>query len=373
MQKSILWLVVVLLFVQCKDEEEENDQVVDSVCVDNENLNAISERNFGMGFGTWLYAPTVEAREETYDYVYANGDIYLEHMDAGIPWQAWIDNTTLPQSFVDEVDFKVSKRPTDRQLVLSVSVLNSGRDDLKESWDGVPLPYDSINNPMIEDAYFQHVKYLVERLDPDYLIASIESNDFLVNSPEKWDAFKALMANVRFRLKEEFPELPLSESITLHNYYEVQVEEPAALVAEVSQLISEMDFAAISFYPFFKNLTDAADFQEAFDFLHGEVDLPIAFVETNHLAEDLLIPALNVDIPGDPCGQKTYLESLLLNAHDQNYAFVIWWAHRDYDALWETFPEEVRDLGRIWRDTGVLDEDGNARPAAQTWQRLLEL
>ena len=368
MKMKIALLVCLLLCIQCKKDEEINDPI----CPTNQALNEIVQRNFEMGFGTWLYAPTIEAREETYDYVFTNGDIYLEHMDAGIPWQAWIDNTTLPQSFVDEVDFKVSKRPNDRKLVLSVSALNSARDDLKEDWNGAPLPYDSLNAPVIEDAYFRHVKYLVDRLEPDYLIASIESNDFLVNSPEDWNAFKVLMGNVRFRLKQEFPDLPISESITLHNYYEVQVEDPDAFVAEVSQLISEMDFAAISFYPFFKNLTDAADFQEAFDFLHAEVDLPIAFVETNHLAEDLLIPALNVDIPGDPCGQKAYLESLLLNARDQNYEFVIWWAHRDYDALWETFPEEVRDLGRIWRDTGLLDEDGNTRPAADTWQAALQ-
>lgn len=369
MLRFVFMLSILLLFVQCKDQEEE--VIPDHPCPPNAMLNAIDQRNFGMGFGTWLYAPTVEARDDTYDYIFASGDIYLEHMDGNIPWSSWMNGTTLPQDFVGEIDFKVTMRPPDKNLVLAVSALNSGRDDLKEKWDGSILDYDSINDPMIEDAYFEHVKYLIERLDPDYLIASIESNDFLVNSPNQWSAFKSMMQNVRFRLKQEFPELPISESITLHNYYQVDVADPSGFVSEVSELIAQMDFAAISFYPFFKNLSNASDFQDAFDFLHAQVDLPIAIVETNHLAEDLIIPALNINIPGDPCEQKAYLESLLINAQEQDYEFIIWWAHRDYDALWETFPEEVQDLGRIWRDTGLLDENGNERPASRVWQQIL--
>ena len=40
----------------------------------------------------------------------------------------------------------------------------------------------------------------------------------------------------------------------------------------------------------------------------------------------------------------------------------------DFDALWQTFPDEVKAIGQIWRDTGLLDEDGNERPAFTVWQ-----
>jgi len=61
----------------------------------------------------------------------------------------------------------------------------------------------------------------------------------------------------------------------------------------------------------------------------------------------------------------------LSNAHRQDYEFVIWWTHRDYDELWKTFPPELKDLGSLWKDTGILDENGNLRPAYKTWTAIL--
>jgi hypothetical protein len=55
----------------------------------------------------------------------------------------------------------------------------------------------------------------------------------------------------------------------------------------------------------------------------------------------------------------------------KDYEFIIWWAHRDFDALWETFPPELRDLGQLWRDTGLLDESGNERQAFLLWSEQL--
>jgi hypothetical protein len=129
-----------------------------------------------------------------------------------------------------------------------------------------------------------------------------------------------------------------------------------------------MDFAAISFYPFFKNLQTQQEFQEAFDFMHERVNVPISFAETAHIAENLVVLNLNLSIPGSESEQELYLKTLLNNAQTQNYEFIIWWAHRDYDALWETFPPELQDVGQLWRDSGLLDEDGNERVSAQTWK-----
>jgi len=69
---------------------------------------------------------------------------------------------------------------------------------------------------------------------------------------------------------------------------------------------------------------------------------------------------------------KEYLETLAWNAYKQNYEFIIWWAHRDYDELWNTFPEDVKDLGKLWKDTGLLDENGNKRHSFESWQSLFQ-
>jgi len=62
---------------------------------------------------------------------------------------------------------------------------------------------------------------------------------------------------------------------------------------------------------------------------------------------------------------------LLSRAQTHHYLFVTCWAARDFDELWQTFPEAVKDLGALWRDTGLIDEAGKSRPAYATWKGWL--
>ena len=56
-----------------------------------------------------------------------------------------------------------------------------------------------------------------------------------------------------------------------------------------------MDFAAISFYPFLKGLSTNSEITEAFDFLHDNVSIPIAFAETRQTRRLSRLPV-------KPCG-----------------------------------------------------------------------
>lgn len=325
-------------------------------------------RNYKMGFTTWPYGPNPENVDDTYAYLEANGDIYAEHIDNNIPWSALINDSPLPAEFTQNIDFKVSNRLANRQLLLSVSLLNLDRSDLAPDLDGSVPDYISLSDQEIEDAYFEYIDYLIGRFNPDYLVSAIEANELYINSLDKWEGYKGLMQNVNNRISQAYPDLRISESMTLHNLYQPQVAAPETYLNEVFEYMNQMDFAAISFYPFFKNLQTQPDFQEAFDFMHERLNVPIAFAETAHIAEDLIVPNLNLSIPGSQAEQDLYLQTLLNNAQTRNYEFVMWWAHRDYDALWETFPPELQDIGQLWRDSGILNEDGNERLSAQTWK-----
>lgn len=37
-----------------------------------------------------------------------------------------------------------------------------------------------------------------------------------------------------------------------------------------------------------------------------------------------------------------------------------------------SFPDSVKDLGRLWRDTGLVNENGQKRPAMETWRTVIE-
>lgn len=371
MANTIFVLGIVTLVVLGCNDTNENPETSSQGCDNNAEVAAINQRNFKLGFSTWSHGPDLEDKNETYQFIESWADIYSEHIDNKIPWDAWINNTSLPSAFVNEIDDRASRKIDGRQLLLSVSLLNLDRNDLSEDYDGSIPDYTVLNDATIEDAYFKHLDYLVTKLNPDYLVMAMEVNELKKSSETKWQEYKLLMESLRARLKEEYPGLPLSESVTLHNWFMPDVSDPKNFIADISSYVNQqLDFAAISYYPFFKGQHTASEFQQAFDFLHQETDIPISFVETSHIAVNLEIAGLNLNIPGDVCGQKAYLETIFLNANRENYRFIIWWAHRDFDELWETFPAEVKDLGKIWRDTGLLDENGDERPGFAVWKRL---
>jgi hypothetical protein len=344
--------------------------IVVVACKKNNPKRLIDERNFKMGFTSWNYGPNLEDVNNTYDFIFEHGDIYAEHLDDKIPWDSWLNGTPLPAEFIANINGKVARKPADTELLLSISFLNNARNEIKEDFDGTLPAYEALNDSAIENAYVDHVIYLLEAFHPNYLVIAIESNDLLVNRPDLWAGYRALMKNVRARIKELYPTILITESLTLHNWYAADVTNPNEFIAEVDELADEMDFVAVSFYPFFKGLNNRKDFQKAFDFLHEHTSKPIAFVETSHLANELTVDAFNLSIESDEKEQETYLSTLFINAHNHDYKFVIWWAHRDFDALWETFPDDLKDLGKIWRDTGLLDEGGKERKSMELWREI---
>ena len=366
-----LILTSTILLASCGKEDPAPTDIEN--CPANPFADNFSIRNFRMGFSTWSYDATLDGRNQTYSFLRNNGDVYSEHIDNKIPWSAWMNGTDLPVAFVNEIQGRVDNKISSNELVVSVSLLNSARSELAEDFDGTVPAYISLADQSIEDAYFKHLDYIIQQFEPDYFVMAIEVNELRIHSPQKWAEYKVLAGNLRSRLKSKYPNLKLSESITLHNWLNPNVSDPQNFISDVSTYVNQnLDFAAISFYPFFKNFHLPHEFKSAFDFLHEQVEKPIAFVETSHLAEDLVIEAFNTNITSNVCEQKAYLEMLLNSAQTKNYEFVIWWAHRDFDALWETFPEEVKDLGRVWRDTGLLDEKGDKRPAFGVWEDVFE-
>ncbi len=46
--------------------------------------------------------------------------------------------------------------------------------------------------------------------------------------------------------------------------------------------------------------------------------------------------------------------------------------HRDYDALWDKIKATAPEVFMAWRDCGLVDEQGNPRPAYAIWRRYFE-
>ncbi|HUR10560.1 MAG TPA: hypothetical protein VM012_04290 [Flavitalea sp.] len=366
MKVRITQILILLIFsgLACRKQK-------DTACADSGFSSSFGGRNFFMGFTTWPFGPDYQDREKTYQFISDNADIYAEQFDTYIPWKALINNQPLPADLINDITSRRGLRNPAHKLFLSVSLLNIQRTDLLADVDGTIPGYTTMDEPILIDAYVKFVKYLVDQFQPQYLVIAMEANVLRIKQESKWAGYKSMIQTVRTKLKQDYPALKISESVTLHDWYNPQVPDPIAYAAEISDYVKQQDFLAISFYPFLKGLQSRQGYQQAFDFLHSQTTKSIAFSETGDIAENLSIPAYNVSIKGDVCAQNEYLETLLTNARNHDYEFIIWWTHRDYDELWKIFPDSTKDLGKFWRDTGLENENGEGRPSLATWKFAL--
>ena len=354
----------ILLLIACTGCKKHTQT---TTCKETGFKNAFTARNFSMGFTTWPFGGDYADREFTYSFIADHADIYSEQFDHFIPWKALINRQPLPATLTNDIASRIALKPAGHQVLLSVSLLNIPRTDLLADEDGFIPAYVSMDDSVIVNAYTTYLAYLLDRFHPGYLVLAMEVNELKIKQANKWTGYVSLIQLVKSRLKANFPAIKMAESVTLHNWYHPVTSNPEEFVADITAYVNQQDFAAISFYPFLKGMHTAGEFQQAFDFLHDHTNKPVAFVETGHLAENLSVPAFQWSVNGDVCEQKAYLETLLVNASTRNYAFVIWWTHRDYDKLWQLFPPETKDIGLLWRDTGLLDENGHQRPAFTSW------
>ncbi len=94
-------------------------------CINDHSLDVIDHRSYHMGCSTWSYSPDSSDALDTYQFLAENTDIYAEQIDNHIPWNAWIENTSLPEEFIADIDFRVEQRLPDHNLLLSISLLNT--------------------------------------------------------------------------------------------------------------------------------------------------------------------------------------------------------------------------------------------------------
>ncbi|WP_258098380.1 arabinogalactan endo-1,4-beta-galactosidase [Marinoscillum pacificum] len=366
---QLLLVMTILCVASCKKLNEEPDEKQVSTLLDcfepNDTL-IIENRTFSMGFSTWPFGSSPQAKQETYASIAEFSDIYSEQFDDHIPWFGLRDGRPLPQQASSDLNTRVNNIISSNDLVLSVSLFNPERNDLITGYNGQTPTYGSISDQEIEDTYFKYITIMADEFpNLKYLVVAMEVNEFYLKSPEKWDDYKTLMSNLKPRLYERYPGVLISESITLHN---LSTSSNQQYVDNIISYVNELDFVAISYYPFLHGALEDNQIQDDFDFLHDKITKPIAIVETGQIAETLEVP--EVTLEADECTQKDYVQLLLSNANSHDYEFVIWWTHKDYDELYETFPDDVKALGRIWRDAGLINEADQNRPGFREWEAV---
>ena len=327
------------------------------------------KRSFRMGFTGFVYDSTLEAVTASRKFVRENGDILAHHIE-GVPWAEALSGRPFPQAMLEEWEGKQSATPPQGQVYLAIS---PGRGDLKVAEKAGPVPREltgkAYDDPLVMKAYLNYCRRAIECFHPDYLAIGIEVNEIHDAGPRQWQAYVALHTYVYGELKKDHRDLPIFASWTLHNMF----KRRGQMLAEFQKLMPYNDLVAVSYYPFFMQDGDRL---AALDWMTAQFDSfkkPYAMVETNDAAERLPLPKAKVVIAGTPEKQVAFYRKLLGLAQQRNFAFVISFVHQDYDALWEKIKDHSPELFIAWRDCGLLDEKGKARPAYDVWKDFFDL
>jgi hypothetical protein len=342
-------------------------------------------RSFAMGFTPWPYAATQTAVDDTYAKVNANGDIIAHHLDSGIPWQEALDGVAYPAAVESEIAAKVSNTPASKKVYLAISPLNTSRTAMADYWNdsgtGQPLPapwsgYD-FTSTQVQTAYINFATDLINRFNPDYFNFGIEASELILNDAKngtlQYSNYLTFVDAVSTALRASFPNLKLMISVALKHPSSTDTQ---TLTTWLPFLIQYVDVVGASVYPYVffghANAGDPANLPS--NWLSQLQDIagskPVAVTETGWIAEELVIPSLNVNVPATAANQDAYVQDLFREAQALNAKFVIWWCVVDFDDLW-TNALGQDPIAQIWRDTGLYDGTVTARPALATWQEQL--
>jgi len=190
--------------------------------------------------------------------------------------------------------------------------------------------------------------------------------------PDLWDAYMTLHRETYAALKADYPDLTVMVSLTgidlLEGYTDVNHNDQMQALADI---IDHTDIVALSMYPFMTvHLTNTIP-SDMFSRLAQMIDKPLAIAETGYPAQAFRVGmGVNIDFNGTPELQAEYIALLLESAQTYDFAFVTNFILRDYDALWEMMGAQ-EDITILWRDTGLYDENGDARPALDIWRAWL--
>jgi hypothetical protein len=322
-----------------------------------------------MGFTGFVYDMTLEAVAASHKFVRENGDILCHHIE-GAAWNEALDGRPFPAELLKEWEGKKSATPPNGKVYLAVS---PGRGELKVVDKAGPLPDElkgkSYDDPLVMQAYLSYCRRAIEFFEPDYLAIGIEVNEIHNLGAKPWQAYVTLHKHVYTELKKDHNDLPIFASWTLHHMF----QKRGNMLREWKKLMPHNDLVAVSYYPF---MLPDKDRLAALDWMLAEFDAfekRYAIVETNDAAERLPLPQAKVVIEGTSEKQEAYYRKLLSLAHEHKFEFVISFIHQDYDALWEKIKGFAPEAFMAWRDCGLVDENGDPRPAYDVWKKYFDL
>lgn len=343
----------------------------------------VHARDVLYGFTPFPYDLSLEAVENTWDFTTEHSTLFAAHMDACVPWNEILAEQPLPQWLLDDWASSRSRiagrpvyiaiTPTKQDRVTAAFACGTNENDAQE-----PPPEIAdvaLDDPVVQAAYLEYARRVVEFWEPQFLVLAIEINEMLVQSPATWPSMEALYLATFHEIKKEYPDVQVGIEAVLQDLLDEDNAAAFKRAADVS------DFLGLSFYPYgtaygeffgVPALPDPpAQWREPLEWVVTWTDTPIGISETGYTTENYDLPVGDdvIAFTGDVELQRQFTQDLVAFSKWAQFLYVIWFVPIDYDALTEAIGEGADSSFPIWEDTGLLDENLKERPAFAEWQK----
>jgi hypothetical protein len=336
-----------------------------------------ASRTFRMGFTSSPHDMSEEGFRQTFDFLKMNSDLIAHYFSEGIPWHEALHTKPYHQKIQHMLDFLASKKDDNRKVFLYMTPLNVHVDNVAGYW-GIEkrskwFPTD-LKDPRLTLAYLNFCQNLIDRFKPDYLAYGIEVNALAARHPARWPMFLELAKTIYSSLKANNPQLPVFMSLNTNSFW----ENPERQTRIIQQILSYSDYLALSAYPYLSK--PSAPSQLPKDYFSRIRSLapnkPFVIAETGYPAQKGTLDSRIVR--GNQPMQDHYLKFALQESQELNAEFLVWFVHRDYDPLVKKvvaaeLSDEMVELFKMRKDTGLLDQNGRRRRALQTWTNWYHL
>lgn len=233
-----------------------------------------------------------------------------------------------------------------------------------------------IDDPEAITAYLNFARDIIQRFRPSYFNYAVEAN--MLKDKDQWPQLVNALRQIYTTLKSENQKLPIFISIQIDEFWKDEKNQREF----VKQLLPYTDYIAISSYPYFYGYFDPATIPKNYFSAVAALapNKPFAVAETGFIAKDF--DAFGLRGAGSEAWQDQYVNFLLTESNKLKARFVMWYVPMDYDykldkikSFFSTSSEgkTIVDVFKVWLNAGLLDGEGRARPAFQTWTSWLKI
>lgn len=288
-----------------------------------------------------------------------------------VPWEDFVESVDVEsQSIEDSRNQLVLADRENLEALFVIDPLNGlNRREFSGLPDGWPAEF---RNPRIRAAFRNYTLRIVREFHPKYLGLASEINTYADAFPEDFPYYMSLYEEVYESIKIESPETRVFVTFQwedLNNLWPQPWEEdykPGEIKwDQIEQFEPNLDLWVISSYPYIV-YQDADEIPaDYYSPLLDRTNKPLALAEGGWISEDYL------HRKGQPEDQVGYLTAIADQIGDR-LDFWVYLLARDIDinSYAAFFSRDDLETLKYFTTVGLIDEEGEAKPALTVWDSL---